>query len=117
MTTSATREEFLAALRLLEEGRSVHSTAELTLAKEVLKPIVRYQWPQIALVSICFVAAAILAINLFPAWPRYAPVFAAGLVGPLTAAFIMRIPSARPLFVPAGFEVQDVTRASRYVFA
>lgn len=117
MTVSSTRAQFLAALQVLDEGRVIHSPQELEDAKALLRPIARYQWSQGLLLAACFIALAALARTFQLNWPWSADLIASAFGAALTAQGVMRIPATHSYFAPIGFELDDVVKAARYVFA
>lgn len=117
MTVTVSRQDFLAALQLIDEGHAVHSRQVIERAKEMLKPIARYQWAQIVLLASCFIALAALTRALHLEWPWSADLVICAIIGALTSRTIMHIPRIRLVFAPLGFEIDDVTKAARHVFA
>lgn len=117
MNAPPTRPVFLAALRTLDEGAQLHSPHELADAKDAVKTVARYQWGQIALFGALVICLTTLGEHMHLKWPWHAELFACAIVSAFAYHAIMLIPPIRPIFVPAGFEPDDVIRAARYVFA
>ena len=117
MTVTITRQDFIAALNVIDEGRGVHAAREIDRAKAVLKPVAQYQWAQIAMLAFCFLALVALSRPLHLNWPWSGDLILCGFAGALAARAIMHIPRIRLVFAPHGFEIDDVTEAARHVFA
>lgn len=117
MPVIVSRESFLAALQVIDEGRGVHPPEEIERAKAMLKPIAHYQWAQASLLAFCFLALAALTRLVRLDWPWSADLFLCAIIGALASRTIMHISSIRLAFAPPGFEIDDVTEAARHVFA
>jgi hypothetical protein len=117
VNTASTRPQFLAALQVLDEGRVIHSPQELEDAKALLRPIARYQWSQGLLLAACFIALAALARTFQLNWPWSADLIVSAFAAAGISQGVMRISAIRSYFAPVGFELDDVVKAARYVFA
>jgi hypothetical protein len=117
VTATATRSEFLAALQVLDEGRGVNSAQEIENAKTILRPVARYQWAQGVLLVACFVALATVARMLPLHWPWSIDLIVAAFAAAGISRGVMHVAPIRSLFAPVGFELDDVVKAARYVFA
>lgn len=109
-----TRDEFLDAVRVLEEGCPTHSLYAVENAKDAVKSIARYQWRQIILLAPCVVFAGLAAPDVLPDWPWFAAYFTLAMAGAFAAYAIMTMSPLRFIFVPAGFRAGDVSRAASY---
>lgn len=112
-----TRDEFLDAVRVLEEGRSAHSLYVFEDAKDAMKPIARYHWRQVGVSVFFLLLGGFAASELLPAWPWFAAYFTLAMAGAFVSLAVITLPPLRFLFVPAGFRAGDVSRAAYHVLA
>jgi hypothetical protein len=109
-----TRDEFLDAVRVLEEGRPTHSLYAVENAKDAIRSIARYHWRQVILLAPCVVFAGLAASDVFPNWPWFSASFTLAMAGAFATYAIMTMSPLRFIFVPAGFRAGDVSRAAFY---
>jgi hypothetical protein len=112
-----TRDELEKAVRVVREGRPIHSLCAIEDAKAALKPIARYQWRQTAVMVFCLMVGALMAPKALPNWPLFAACFTGGVAGNLIASLIMTAPPLRSFFAPPGLGLGHVTAAALAAFA